>query len=196
MSNDESIKLLVDAFSPRDRLALKEGLSSFPRIAWFTEEKEEFMESPRLKRLLEEPITPLIGGVIVVFTPLIVEFIVVFTPPMEFMPPFTLPMEFMPLPMEEFMPLPMEEFMPPLTPERGCVAGLRPSFSITSGRFGSRRSFLDPSIPHHRARTVQGSIIFSPYPKTLPREWRLYSFFSSLGEALNGPSPFPLWLAV
>ena len=146
------------------------------------------MESPRLKRLLEEPITPLIGGVIVVLTPPIVEFIVVLTPPIVFIPPFTLPME--------FMPLPMEEFMPPLTPERGCVAGLRPSFSITSGRFGSRRSFLDPSIPHHRARTVQGSIVFSPYPKTLPREWRLYSFFSSLGEARNGPSPFPLWLAV
>ena len=105
--------------------------------------------------------------------------------------PIPLPIPFpIPLPIAFPIELPMQfterEFMGGFTEE------LRPSFSMTSGRLGRRRSFRPLSTNDHIHTHRQASMLLSPYPNTVPREWREYSFLSSLEAVLKDPNPLIL----
>ena len=167
---------------------LKLGLSSLLRIPCSE-------SPPSEKRLPPEPIVLSMEVFIAVPIGLFME-VFIAVPIGLFMElliglPIPLPIPFpIPLPIAFPIELPMQfterEFMGGFTEE------LRPSFSMTSGRLGRRRSFRPLSTNDHIHTHRQASMLLSPYPNTVPREWREYSFLSSLEAVLKDPNPLIL----
>ena len=155
---------------------LKLGLSSLLRIPCSE-------SPPSEKRLPPEPIVLSMEVFIAVPIGLFMELLIGLPIPFPIPFPIPLPIAF---PIELPMQFTEREFMGGFTEE------LRPSFSMTSGRLGRRRSFRPLSTNDHIHTHRQASMLLSPYPNTVPREWREYSFLSSLEAVLKDPNPLIL----